>query len=169
MWQVSPRAKHDACILGYDVMAASCVLRSSPANMTKPMIFALGTMLCRADAVSTPYNIGMLRSSMTISGARSLAFATAASPLPASRQALKGVALSMKLQIAPRTAVTENEDSRCPGRPHAEETTGIYYLGQYDFSTISCTLCKFCGPSVAQLILIVRVPLPHLIFASAAG
>src|SRR5713101_4769108 len=72
--------------------------------MAKPMILVLGTMLRRADAVSTPYSIGMLRSSMTKAGARSLAFSMAASPLPASQQALKGVALSMKLQIAPRTA-----------------------------------------------------------------
>jgi len=58
----------------------------------------------RADAVSTPYNIGMLRSRMTKAGERSSALLIAATPLPASQQALKGVALSMKSQMAPRTA-----------------------------------------------------------------
>jgi hypothetical protein len=69
----------------------------------------------------------------------------------------QGVALSMKLQIAPRTAAlsptTRIHGVRGDGM--AEETTSIYYLGQYGFSTFSCTLCKFCSPSAAQLILIV--------------
>jgi hypothetical protein len=105
--------------------------------MAKPMILALGTMLCRTDAVSTPYNIGMLRSTMTKAGARSLAFATAASLLPASQQALKGVALSMKLQIAPRTAALSSTTRihGVRGDGMAEETTTLYYLEQYDFST----------------------------------
>jgi len=85
-------------------LAASSDLRNSPANIDKPMILAPGTMPRRADAVSTPYSIGMLRSKMTKAGARSLAFSMAAGPLPASQQALKGVALSMKSQMAPRTA-----------------------------------------------------------------
>src|SRR5258705_6505201 len=38
-------------------------------------------------------------------------------------------------RAAHRSTVTCNEDSRCPGRSHAEETTNIYYSGQYDFST----------------------------------
>src|ERR1700747_665004 len=104
--------------------------------MAKPMILALGTMLFRADAVSTPYNIGMLRSTMTKAGGCSLAFATAASPLPASQQALKGVALSMKLQIALRTAALSSTTRIHGVRGHgmSEETTSIYYLGQYEFS-----------------------------------
>ena len=62
------------------------------------MILALGTMLCRADAVSTPYNIGMLRSTMTRSGARPR-FCDGSLPVASPwQQALKGVALSMKLQ-----------------------------------------------------------------------
>jgi hypothetical protein len=73
---------------------------------------------------------------MTKAGAHSLAFATAASPLPAS-QLLKGVALSMKLQIAPRTAALSSTTRihGVRGDGMAEETTTIYYLGQYDFST----------------------------------
>ena len=39
-------------------------------------------------------------------------------------------------RAAHRSAVTYNEDSRCQGRPHAEETTSIYYLGQCDFLRI---------------------------------
>jgi hypothetical protein len=61
----------------------------------------------------------------------------AASPLPALQQALKGVALSMKLQIAPRTAALSST-TRIHGVREdgmAEETTNIYYLWQYDFST----------------------------------
>ena len=109
-------------------------------------------MLCRADAVSTPYNIGVLRSTMTKAGARSLVFATAASPLPASQQALKGVALSMKLQIAPRTAALSSTTRihGVRGNGMAEETTPFYYLGQYDFRRFLCNLCKFCSPSVAK-------------------
>ena len=83
--------------------AAISVLRNSPANRAKPMILVPGTMRRRPDAVSTP-SIGLLRSRMTKAGARSLAFSMTATPSPASRQALKGVALSMKWQMASRTA-----------------------------------------------------------------
>jgi hypothetical protein len=108
------------------------------------MILALGTMLRRADAVTTPYSIGMLRSSMTKAGARSLAFSTAASPLPASQQALKGVALSMKLQIAPRTAVLSSTTRihGVRGDGMAEETTSIHPLAQYEFSAFFA----YCSP-----------------------
>src|ERR1700719_1885150 len=104
--------------------------------MARPMILALGSMLRRADAVSMPYSIGMLRSSTTKAGAHSLAFSTAASPLPASQQALKGVALSMKLQIAPRTAVLSSTTRihGVRGDGMAEETTSIYWSRQYEFS-----------------------------------
>lgn len=85
-------------------LAASSELRNSPANIAKPMILASGTMPRNVEAVSTPQSIGMLRSRMTRAGARSLAFLIAAMPLPASQQALKGVALSIKSQMAPRTA-----------------------------------------------------------------
>src|SRR6266404_9851062 len=134
--------------------AASCVLRYSPANMAKPMILVLGTILRKADAVSMPYSIGMFRSSITKAGARSLAFWTAGSPLPASQQALKRVALSMKLQIAPRTAVLSST-TRIHGvrGSMAEETTSDYCLGQYEFSLffVYCALAaerhsvKSCG------------------------
>jgi hypothetical protein len=73
---------------------------------------------------------------MIKAGARSLAFSRAASPLPASQQALNGVALSMKLQIAPRTAVLSST-TRIHGIQVdgiAREITSIYCLGQYEFS-----------------------------------
>jgi hypothetical protein len=49
---------------------------------------------------------------------------------------LKGVALSMKLQIAPRTAVLSSTTRihGVRGDGMAEETTSIYCLGQYEFS-----------------------------------
>ncbi len=75
---------------------------------------------------------------MTKAGALSLAFWTAASPLLASQQALKGVALSMKLQIALRTAALSSTTRihGVRGDGMAEETTSIYCSGQYEFSLI---------------------------------
>jgi hypothetical protein len=73
---------------------------------------------------------------MTKAGARSMALSTAANPWPASQQALKEVALSMKWQMAPRTAVlspmTRIQGVRGDGM--TEETTNVCCLGQYDFS-----------------------------------
>jgi len=78
--------------------------RNSSSNVVKPTIFVPGSMPRSTDAASTPFILGMLRSRITRAGACSLAFSMAATPSSASQQALKGVALSMKLQMAPRTA-----------------------------------------------------------------
>jgi len=68
------------------------------------MILVPGSMPRRTDAASTPFILGMLRSSITKSGERSLAFSMAETPSPAWQQALNDVALPMKLQMASRTA-----------------------------------------------------------------
>jgi len=68
------------------------------------MILVLGSMPRRTDAASTPFILGMLRSSITKSGERSLDFSMAETPSPAWQQALNDVALPMKLQMASRTA-----------------------------------------------------------------
>jgi hypothetical protein len=78
----------------------------------------------------------MLRSRITSAGARSLAFSMAATPSPASQQALKGVALSMKWQMASRTAALSSTTRihGVRGDGMAEEATSVYRLGQYEFS-----------------------------------
>ena len=107
--------------------AARRDLRNSSSNVVKPTIFVPGSMLRRTDAVSTPFIPGMLRSRITSAGARSLTFSTAATPSAASQQALKGVALSMKWQMASRTAAlsstTRIHGVRGDGIP--EETTSV--------------------------------------------
>jgi hypothetical protein len=62
----------------------------------------------------------------------------AATPSSASQQALKGVVLPMKLQMALRTAALSST-TRIHGVREdgmAEETTSVYCLKQYEFSVI---------------------------------
>lgn len=72
---------------------------------------------------------------VTSAGARVLAFSMAAMPSSASQQAWKGVALSIKLQIALRTtalsSTTRIHGFRGDGM--AEETTSLSWFGQYEF------------------------------------
>lgn len=79
-------------------------VRSSSSKLVKPTILVPGSKPRRTDAASTPFILGMLRSSITKSGERSLAFSMAETPSPAWQQALNDVALPMKLQMASRTA-----------------------------------------------------------------
>lgn len=119
-------------------VAASRDLQNSSANVVKPMIFVPGSMPRRADAASTPFILGMLRSRITRAGVRSLAFSMAATPSSASQQALKGVVLPMKLQMALRTAALSSTTRihGVRGDGMAEETTSVYCLKQYEFSVI---------------------------------
>jgi hypothetical protein len=73
---------------------------------------------------------------------RSLAFSTAATPSSASQQALKGVALSMKLQMAPRTAALSSTTKihGVRGDGMADESTSVYCLRQYEFSVFFAVL-----------------------------
>ena len=111
-------------------------LQNSSSNVVKPTIFVRGSMPCRTDAASTPFILGMLRSRITSAGARSLAFSMAATPSSASQQALKAVALSMKLQMAPRTAALSSTTRIHGNRGDGieEEITSVSRLGQYEFS-----------------------------------
>src|SRR5258708_1159763 len=110
-------------------------LRNSSSNVVKPTIFVLGSMPRRTDAASTPFIPGMLRSRTTREGAHSLAFSMAATPSPASQQALKGVALSMNWQMASRTAALSSTPRihAVRGDGMAQETTSVSYLKQYEF------------------------------------
>ncbi len=71
-----------------ETAGGSSDLRTSPANMAKPMILVPGAMRRRVDAVSTPFSIGMLRSRRMRSQLNSLALSMAATLSPASPQTL---------------------------------------------------------------------------------
>lgn|SRR5690242_616103 len=113
-------------------------LRKSSSNDVKPTIFMPGSMPRRTDAASAPSIFGMLTSRITSAGARSLAFSIAATPSPASQQALKGVARSMNWQMASRTAALSSTTRihGVRGDGIAEETTSLPCLGQYEFSLV---------------------------------
>jgi len=104
----------------------------------------------------------MLRSRITSAGARSTAFSMAATPSPASQQALKGVALSMNWQMASRTAALSSTTRihGVRGDGMAEEPTSVRCLGQYDFS-----MPIFIGSSICfeiQMVFNVYSHLPQL-------
>jgi len=129
-------------------VAARRDLRNSSSNVVKPTIFVPGSMPRSTDAASTPFILGMLRSRITRAGACSLAFSMAATPSSASQHALKGVAVSMKLQMAPRTAALSST-TRIHGVRRdgiAEETTSVYCLRQYEFSALFVALGMFWCP-----------------------
>ena len=136
--------RREALLLGEDhvELGAARVLRNSPANTAKPMIFVPANMRRRANAVSIPYSIGMLRSRITKAGARSLAFSMAATLSPASQQALKGVVLSMKLQMASRTAALSST-TRIQGFwgvTMRAKLQGLPDQGNTNFPCFSCTV-----------------------------
>jgi len=114
-------------------------LRNSSSNVVKPTIFVPGSMPRSTDAASTPFILGMLRSRITRAGARSLAFSMAATPSSASQQALKGVALSMKLQMAPRTAALSSTTRihGVRGDPIAEKLLAFTVEGNTNFRCFS--------------------------------
>jgi hypothetical protein len=113
-------------------------LRNSSSNVVKPTIFVPGSIPRRTEAVATPFIFGMLRSRITSAGAHSSAFSIAATPSPASQQALKGVALSMNWRMASRTAALSSTTRihGVRGVRMEEETTSVSCLGQYEFSLI---------------------------------
>lgn len=107
--------------------AASCDLQNSSAYIANPMTLVCGTASRKRAAVSTPYNIGILRSRMAKSGARSLAFWMAATPLAAwQTQGFEGMTLPMKSQMAPRTAALSST-TRIHGVPGPDIRGGNYY------------------------------------------
>ena len=118
--------------------AASRDLQNSSSNVVKPTIFVPGSMSRRTDAASTPFILGMFRSRITRAGLLWLAFSMAATPSSASQQALKRVVLSMKSQMAPRTAALSSTTRihGIRGDCITEETTSVSCSGQYEFSLI---------------------------------
>lgn len=118
-----------------NAVAPGRALQWSSSNVVKPTIFMLGSRLRKTDAASTPFIVGMLRSRITSAGARALAFSMAASPSSASQQALKGVALSMKWQMASRTAALSSTTRIHGVRREGieDETTRVSRSRQYEF------------------------------------